>query len=91
MPWLRCYYLHVQGQRVELLTEFLSLVIMNSFGGGIYATHVLDKAIGMDFGLPDISHHLMHVAVVFGALMYWPGLLAFYEARVAANGPRCCL
>ncbi len=91
MPWLRCWYLHAQGQRVELLEEFRNLVIMNSFGGSIYATHLLDKAIGMDLGLPDISHHVMHVTAVAGAWTYQRGLLAVYEARMAANRPWSCL
>ncbi|KAJ4332566.1 hypothetical protein N0V95_009633 [Ascochyta clinopodiicola] len=91
MPGLRCWYLHAQGQRVELLDEFWSLVIMNGFGSSIYATHLLDKAIGMDLGLPDISHHLMHVTAVAGAWTYQQGLLAVYEARTAAGRPGLCL
>jgi hypothetical protein len=83
MPGLRCWYLHAQGQRVELLEEFWSLVIMNGFGGSIYATHLLDKAICMDLGLLDISHHVMHVTAVAGAWMYQQGLLAIYETRKA--------
>jgi adiponectin receptor len=67
-PLLRC--LHAQGQRIELLEEFWSLVIMNGFGGSIYATHLLDKAIGKDLRLPDISHHVMHVTAVAGAWTY---------------------
>jgi adiponectin receptor len=91
IPGLRCWYLHAQGQRVELLEEFWSLVIGNGVGGGIYATHLLDKAIGRDLGLPDISHHVMHIIAVAGAWMYQQGLLAVYEARIAANRPWLCL
>jgi adiponectin receptor len=91
MPGLYCWYLHAQGRRVELLGEFWTLVIINSFGGSIYATRLLDKAIGMDLGLPDISHHVMHVAAIAGAWTYQRGLVAVYEARIADNRPWSCL
>ncbi|KAF1352955.1 hypothetical protein EJ07DRAFT_183156 [Lizonia empirigonia] len=87
MPGLRCWYLHTRGQRVELLDEFWSLVIMNGFGCSIYATHLLDKAIGMDLDLPDISHHVMHVTAVAGAWTYQQGLMAVYGARTAVDRP----
>lgn len=87
MPGLRCWYLHAQGQRVELLEEFWSLVIVNGFGASIYATHLLDKAIGMDLGLPDVSHHVMHVAAVAGAWVYQQGLLVVHETHIAADKP----
>ncbi|KAF2633132.1 hypothetical protein BU25DRAFT_327272, partial [Macroventuria anomochaeta] len=76
VPGLRCWHLHKQGQHVQLLKEFWSLVAINSTGGGIYATHLLDKAIGMELGLPDASHHVMHVMVFAGAWIYGRGLLA---------------
>jgi adiponectin receptor len=91
IPGLRCWYRHAQGQRVELLEEFWSLVIGNSVGGGIYATHLLDKTIGRDLGLPDISHHTMHIIAVAGAWRYEQGLLAIYEARKATSSPWSCV
>lgn len=90
MPGLRCWYLHAQGQRVELLEEFWSLFILNGLGGSIYATRLLDKAAGIDLGLPDISHHVMHVTAVAGAWTYQQGLLAVYKARTAADAPGSC-
>lgn len=88
MPGLRCLYVHVHGQRVELLEAFWRLVILNGLGGGIYATHLLDKAMGMDMGLPDISHHLMHVTAVAAAWTYQQGLLEIHHTHGAVNSAK---
>ena len=89
VPGLRCWHLHKLGQHVELLREFWTLVAINSMGGGIYATHILDKAIGMELGLPDASHHVMHVMVVAGAWIYGQGLLAVFQARASGVTGLC--
>ena len=89
VPGLRCWHLHKQGQYVELLKEFWSLVAINGTGGVIYATHLLDKAIGMELGLPDTSHHVMHVMVVVGAWIYGQSLLAVVQARAAGVTGLC--
>ena len=87
MPAMRCWYVHAEGeregQRAKLLEAFWSLVILNGLGGSVYATHLLDKAMGIDLGFPDISHHVMHITAVAGAWMYQEGLLAVFEARTA--------
>ena len=61
---LYCWHLHKLGQHVKLLREFWTLVAINSTGGGIYATHLLNKAIRIELGLLDASHYVMHVMVV---------------------------
>lgn len=91
MPGLRCWLLHAQGQRVELLEAFWSLVMVNGFGASIYATCLLDKALGINLDFPDISHQIMHVAAVAGGWTYQQRLSAVYEARIAASGPSSCL
>jgi adiponectin receptor len=83
LPGLRHWHLHASDRHAGLLTNFWGLIITNSIGGGIYATHLLDKAMGMDLGLPDMSHHVMHVMVVAGAWIYERGLLSTYQTRAA--------
>jgi adiponectin receptor len=90
LPGLHRWYLHTQGPHAGLLEAFWTLVVVNSVGGIIYATHLLDKAIGMELGMPDASHHLMHVMVVAGACVYERGLLSVYQAR-ASGAARLCV
>jgi adiponectin receptor len=70
LPRLHCWYLHTQEPHADLLKAFWTLVVVNSVGGIIYATHLLNKAIRMELGMPDASHYLMHVIVVAGACVY---------------------
>jgi adiponectin receptor len=44
------------------------LTTINTLGGAIYATHLMDKAIGAKVGIPNASHNTMHVLAVAGAL-----------------------
>jgi adiponectin receptor len=79
LPALRTWLQRSQDKPTALLEKFAWLVLANSAGGGIYASHLLDKAVGMDWGLPDLSHHVMHVMVVAGALVYAQGISSRYH------------
>jgi adiponectin receptor len=72
LPAFRCWYL---GRDFGLLTAFGMLVVINTSGGAIYATQILDKAIKMKLGVPGASHYTMHVLAVVRALVYEQGLL----------------
>jgi adiponectin receptor len=89
LPGLHCWYFCTQEQHAALLGAFWSLVVVNGVGGSIYATHLLDKAIGMELGMPDASHHVMHAMVVAGACVYEWGLLSVYQARAAGAAKLC--
>jgi adiponectin receptor len=78
LPAFRCWHL---GRYFGLLTDFGTLVIINTLGGVIYATHLLDTAIGMKIGVPGASHHTMHVLAVAGACVYEQGLVLAYQER----------
>jgi adiponectin receptor len=75
-PAFRCWHL---GRDFGLLTDFGTLVIINTLGGVIYATHLFDKAIGMKLGVLGASHQIMHILAVAGALAYEQGLLLAYQ------------
>ncbi|KAF3031460.1 hypothetical protein E8E12_001744 [Didymella heteroderae] len=81
LPALRAWLQPSQDKPAALLEGFAWLFLANSAGGGIYASHLLDKAVGMDMGLPDMSHHVMHVLVVAGALVYAQEILSTYHER----------
>ena len=81
LPALRAWLQRSQDKPTALLEGFAWLFLANSAGGGIYASHLLDKAVGMDVGLPDMSHHVMHVLVVAGALVYEQGIISRYRER----------
>jgi uncharacterized membrane-anchored protein len=66
------------------LAHFWALVILNSTGGGIYTTHLLDKAVGMEFGMPDASHHIIHIMVIAAAWVYGQRLMSVYGRQLAA-------
>jgi adiponectin receptor len=53
LPAFHCWYLHTPGRDNGLLSGFGMLIIINTLGGAIYATHLLDKAIRMKLGVPD--------------------------------------
>jgi adiponectin receptor len=76
LPAFRCWHL---GRNFGLISDFGLLVIINTSGGAIYATHLLDKAIEMKLGVPDASHLTMHVLAVVGALVYEQGLMSAYQ------------
>jgi adiponectin receptor len=76
LPAFHSWYL---GWHFGLLTAFGTLVIINTLGGAIYATHILDKAIEMKLGVPGASHYTMHILAVAGALVYEQGLLSAYK------------
>jgi adiponectin receptor len=81
IPALRVWLQRSQDQQVELLADFAWLFLLNGAGGSIYASHVLDKTVGMDIGMPDLSHHVMHVLVILGASIYKQGILSLYCKR----------
>lgn len=81
LPALWAWLQRSQGQLVGLLEDFTWLLLANSVGGAIYASNMLDKAVGMDVGLPDLSHHVMHVLVIVGASVYKQGILSLYRQR----------
>jgi hypothetical protein len=54
------------------------MVLINTSGGAIYATYLLDTAIGAKFGVLDASYLTMHILAVAGALFYEQGLMLAY-------------
>lgn len=90
LPVFQCWYqLHAIHRQPSLLTAFGSFVIINSIGGALYATSILDNVIGKELGMPDASHHAMHVIVVFGAWKYQQSLLAAYQANTNGSAGLC--
>ncbi|KAH8621793.1 hypothetical protein IG631_23670 [Alternaria alternata] len=73
----------VQSGQACGLAHLWALVILNSTGGGIYTTHLLDKAVGMEFGMLDVSHHILHIMVI-AAACYGQRLMSVYGRRLAA-------
>jgi adiponectin receptor len=86
LPALRCWYL---GRDFGLLNDFVTMVTINTLGGAIYATHLLDKAIGVKLGVPNASHNTMHVLAVAGAMVYEQGLLSTYQDLLSRGLPLC--
>jgi adiponectin receptor len=86
LPAFRCWHL---GRDFGLLTDFGTLVIINALGGVIYATHLLDKAIGMRFGVLGASHQIMHILAVAGALVYEQGLLSAHQDSLSKGLMLC--
>lgn len=90
LPALQCKY---QAQTTcpisGLLAAFIELFVANSIGGALYATSILDDAIGKELGMPDASHHAMHIVVLFGAWKYQQGLLKAYCASTRAGNSVC--
>jgi adiponectin receptor len=75
--WPALHLWHIRankGQELDILRAYLSLVIVNSIGGAIYATRLLDDTVGQYLRLPDLSHAIMHVMVIFGARIYQQAL-----------------
>lgn len=89
LPVLHYRNLPILERQSDLGTDFLGLVATTSVGTGIYATHILDKTIGMDLGLPDASHHVMHVVVAAGAWIFQQGLLLEYQKRKTRAPVQC--
>jgi adiponectin receptor len=80
IPALRCWYL---DEGFRLLPDFGMMAIINTSGGAIYATHLLDQAIEMKLGLPDVSHLTMHVLAIVGAMVYEEGLMLAYQESLS--------
>jgi adiponectin receptor len=76
LPAFRRWHL---GGDFDLITNFRMMVIINTLGGAIYATHLLDRGIEMKLGVPDASHVTMHFLAVAGALVYEQGLTSAYQ------------
>jgi adiponectin receptor len=86
LPAFRRWHL---GGDFGLITDFRMMVIINTLGGAIYATHLLDRGIEMKLGVPDASHVTMHFLAVAGALVYEQGLMSAYKdslSRILALG-----
>lgn len=79
LPGLHCWWLHGFKCSDDLLVSFGALIASSGVGSGIYATHIFDRAIGNELGLPDVSHHVMHVMVLTGAFIFERGLLSAYQ------------
>jgi adiponectin receptor len=90
LPGLHCWYLRPLGQPSGLLTGFWRLTVMNSIGGGIYATRILDRTIERKIGMLDTSHYTMHAMVVVGAWVYEQGLMSVYQDK-AFGARRACV
>jgi channel protein (hemolysin III family) len=73
--WPALDYWHNKGSDQNILTAFINLVAINSIGGWIFATEVLDP-LGKCLGLLDFSHAVMHVVVIYGARRYGLALKA---------------
>ena len=43
---------------------------INSLGGGIYATNLLERVFGDWLNVLGASYHVMHIVVVFGVWIY---------------------
>jgi adiponectin receptor len=68
------YYCLRVNYDTTLLKAFLNLVIINSIGGGIYATGLVERVFGNWLNIPDVSHNIMHGMVIYGAWLYQHGL-----------------
>lgn len=85
LPGLHFWWINNLDLPSRLLIHFGVLVTMNSIGGGIYATHLLDKAVWIKLGMPDASHHVMHVMAVAGACIYERSLTSEFSLVARAN------
>jgi adiponectin receptor len=85
--WPALDYWHNREGEQEILRAFVSLVVINSIGGWIFATELLDP-VGRRLGLPDFSHAVMHVVVVYGARRYGRTLKAVRD-RVSPPVSSC--
>ncbi|KAH6613168.1 hemolysin-III related-domain-containing protein [Boeremia exigua] len=83
------YQAQTACQISSLLAAFAELFVANSIGGALYTTSILDDAIGKELGMPDASHHAMHVVVLFGAWRYQQGLLKAYRATTQVGTGFC--
>ncbi len=73
---------HVDEQALyqrTVLASFKNLAILNSLGGLIYAIRVPERFYREIFDIYFSSHQIMHVMVIFGALVYTKGLLTTRE------------
>jgi channel protein (hemolysin III family) len=68
-------YWHGRGPDAAILRGFFSLVAINSIGGWVFETDLL-APLDRRFGLSDLSHALMHLMAVLGALIYGKSLKA---------------
>jgi len=76
------YFCFCKPRKLEVLWPFLILVIINSIGGGIYATKALDNSVGKWLGLPDISHNIMHIMAIIGGRIFQKGLISVHNQRL---------
>ena len=76
------YFCFCKPRKLEVLWPFLILVIINSIGGGIYATKSLDNSVGKWLGLPDISHNIMHIMAIIGGRIFQKGLISVHNQRL---------
>jgi adiponectin receptor len=72
------YYCLRLNYDTSLLKAFLSLVVINSIGGGIYATGLVGNVSRNWLDMPGISHNIMHGMVLYGAWIYQSGLSSMH-------------
>lgn len=82
LPAFCCWYL---SRYSGLVAYFGTMVIINTSGGAIYATHFLDTAIEMKLGVPDASHLTIHILAVAGALVCERGLMSAYRDSLSKS------
>jgi len=68
---------HVDEQALyqrTMLASYRNLTILNSLGGLLYLTRIPERFCRNTFDIYGSSHQIMHVMVVWGALLYQAGL-----------------
>ncbi|KAF2786333.1 hypothetical protein K505DRAFT_260116, partial [Melanomma pulvis-pyrius CBS 109.77] len=77
------YESHYQPTKQEghLLKSFWNLLLLNTVGGGIYATGFVERMVGKTAAELDASHFTMHVFAVAGAWIYKRGLYEMVDTR----------
>lgn len=75
LPGLHSWSCCVLSPQTGLPKSFGVLVGLNAIGGAVYATRLLDRVFGVPLGLPDLSHHVMHITSMVGAWSFRTGLM----------------
>lgn len=75
LPGLHSWFCCALSPQADLSKAFGVLVGLNAIGGAVYATGFLDRVFGVPLGLPDLSHHVMHITSMVGAWSFRMGLV----------------
>lgn len=70
-----------EAQR-QLLNSFAAFVLLNTGGGVIYATEVIEQITrlrSISFTLVGTSHQVMHLCAMAGSWLFKQGIKSFYE------------